>query len=132
MGFYDLNPILTYNDVVDVLYSSIKYKLKLLIKQCYAKLISIDNVNDFFIVLQSFSFYPKALFESFFVNNFTSKSQFIDDNIEDIISDDRFITNSSFFIIQIFCQFVLSLKLINNTKCYELLTNWCRYTFNYK
>lgn len=131
-SFYDLNPTLTYQDVIDILYSSIKYSIKPIIKKCNLFLLQIDNLDDFWITMKSFSCHSKVLFESFFINKFTVKSQFFSNNINDIIKDVRCLTHLSIFQVQIICRYILTEKLINDQICYELITRWCRWTFNNK
>eukprot|EP01084_Bolivina_argentea_P147458 257986_1 len=129
---YDLNPFLTHDKVVNILYSSIKYEITSIIKQCNTFLMNINNINHYFIVIKSFSCYPKALFESFFMDNFTVKSRFIENNIQQIISDEKLITYSSLFEIQMFSSYILSKKLINNQQCYDIIIKWCKSQFNNK
>lgn len=125
-----LDPILTYHDIADVLYSAIKYKFKAVVKQCYAFLMNITNVTDYFIAMQSFSAYPKALFEPFFIN-FGEKSQFLHHHTQSIVSHPK-MNNLSLFQMELFCEFVLSQNLISHKKCYQIITNWCRYQFSEK
>lgn len=129
--FYDLNPALTYQDVVDILYSSIKYSIKPIIKQCNSFLLHIDNLTDYWIVIKSFSQHSKVLFESFF-NKFTSKSEFFSNHIDEIVSDVKFITYSSLFEVEMICQYVLSEELMDHQSCYEIITKWCRWQYNNK
>jgi len=129
--FYDLNPTLTYQDVVDILYSSIKYSIKPIIKQCNSFLLKIDNLNDYWIVIKSFSGHSRVLFESFF-NKFTSKCEFFSNNIDEIVSNVKFITYSSLFEVEIICQYILSEELIDHQSCYEIITKWCRWQYNNK
>eukprot|EP01084_Bolivina_argentea_P149795 261647_1 len=131
-SLYDLEPILTYNVVVDVLYSTIKYDLKALVKQCVSFLMRIQSIDDYLTVIRSFSAYPKSLFKSFFVHTFGTKSQFIIRNIEQILSDDRFIHYSTSFTMHIFCQYIVSKKLISHQLCYQYIIKWCKHAFNTK
>ena len=130
-SFYDLNPTLTYQDVIDILYSSIKYSIKPIIKECNSFLLEIDNLDDFWIVMRSFSCHSKVLFENFFMR-FVIKSQFFANRMDEIIKDRRCLTHLSIFQVQIICRYILSEKLMNDQICYEMITAWCRWHFTNK
>jgi len=74
---YSYHPQLNYDIVIHVLYLSQKYLMEVLLQECKEYALSVNQLVDFYKVLNSFTAYPPSTFDSTFsVNEFLIKCKY--------------------------------------------------------
>ena len=63
---YSHSPSLNYDICIDVLYLAQKYLIDFIVKECKDHILLINNLNDFYKILNSFILYPPSTFNNLF------------------------------------------------------------------